>query len=289
MKRLNRKKLNDLYNITSAVFADLQTLDVPWKSKDIATQLDIAYMGNQSGNKYISPLLQQFVGTDGTISQADRATVASVIFALYNEQWTKLYNTLSLQYDPIENYHMVETMTNDETVTEYGRKDTRTDNLTHRIAGSEILTHDTTETLSDDVKKEYEGGEMRTPRTDTKNEVYAYNSTEPSPTSKSINGGTESTQYLNRNDTEAGTHTTTKSGSETNTYQGRIDSDNGTQENQSSGEDTSTRNYTLERAGNIGVTSSQQLIESERTLWLWNFFYKVVFPDVDRVLALSIY
>ena len=55
------------------------------------------------------------------------------------------------------------------------------------------------------------------------------------------------------------------------------------------GSDTSTRNYTLERSGNIGVTTSQQMIESERELWLWNFFYKIVFPDVDRILAIDIY
>ena len=56
-----------------------------------------------------------------------------------------------------------------------------------------------------------------------------------------------------------------------------------------SGSDTDTRNYTLTRAGNIGVTTSQQMIESERNLWLWDFFHKVVFPDVDRILTISIY
>jgi len=31
------------------------------------------------------------------------------------------------------------------------------------------------------------------------------------------------------------------------------------------------------------------MIESERNLWFWNFFYNVVFPDIDRVLTLQIY
>lgn len=42
---------------------------------------------------------------------------------------------------------------------------------------------------------------------------------------------------------------------------------------------------TTHRAGNIGVTTTQKLIEEERNLWLWNFFDQV-FNDLDRELAL---
>lgn len=42
---------------------------------------------------------------------------------------------------------------------------------------------------------------------------------------------------------------------------------------------------TINRAGNIGVTTTQKLIEEERNLWLWNFFDQV-FNDLDRELAL---
>lgn len=55
------------------------------------------------------------------------------------------------------------------------------------------------------------------------------------------------------------------------------------------GSDTHTRNYTLTRSGNIGVTTSQQMLQSERDLWVWNFFFDVVFPSIDRVLTISIY
>ena len=46
---------------------------------------------------------------------------------------------------------------------------------------------------------------------------------------------------------------------------------------------------TLTRSGNIGVTTSQQMIQSERDLYLWNFFYNVVFPSVDKTLAIMTY
>lgn len=42
------------------------------------------------------------------------------------------------------------------------------------------------------------------------------------------------------------------------------------------------------RKGNIGVTSSQQLIESEIKLWQWNFI-KEVYKDLDEELTIPIY
>ena len=45
----------------------------------------------------------------------------------------------------------------------------------------------------------------------------------------------------------------------------------------------------LTRSGNIGVTTSQQMLQSERDLWRWTFFNDVVFPDIDRVLTINIY
>ena len=64
-------------------------------------------------------------------------------------------------------------------------------------------------------------------------------------------------------------------------------------------ESSSTRNYTdssnsvgsgeeeeeTHRAGNIGVTTTQKLLQEERELWIWNFFDQV-FNDLDRELAL---
>lgn len=45
---------------------------------------------------------------------------------------------------------------------------------------------------------------------------------------------------------------------------------------------------TTQRSGNIGVTTTQQMMESERNLWLWNFFDQV-YKDIDTVLSLPIY
>lgn len=49
--------------------------------------------------------------------------------------------------------------------------------------------------------------------------------------------------------------------------------------------DAGEEEETIHRAGNIGVTTTQKLIQEERDLWLWNFFDQV-FNDLDRELAL---
>lgn len=44
----------------------------------------------------------------------------------------------------------------------------------------------------------------------------------------------------------------------------------------------------ITRSGNIGVTTTQQMLTAERELWFWNYFDKI-YKDVDNVLALAIY
>lgn len=53
--------------------------------------------------------------------------------------------------------------------------------------------------------------------------------------------------------------------------------------------DDSTVTRELHRSGNIGVTTTQQMLQSERDLYTWNFFYKIVFPALDKILTLPLY
>lgn len=51
---------------------------------------------------------------------------------------------------------------------------------------------------------------------------------------------------------------------------------------------TETGSRTLTRSGNIGVTTSQQMLQSEIELWKWDFFEQI-FADLDKILTLPIY
>lgn len=246
------------------MFSALQALDVPWKDENISTSLDLEYHGNFSGDKYISPLLYKLLPDDSSELSADTITqIAQAIYNLNIRNWDKLWSTLTFNYDPIENYRMMEQMTDDETVTEYGKTRTRTDNLSQQRVDN--LTHSKTGTESDERD-----------RTDaTANDIYGFNSSDASPADKSdVTVNDDNTHTYAVTDTDTGTETTTNTG---------------TQADAETGSDTQTRNYTLTRSGNIGVTTSQQMIQSERDLWLWNFFYDIVFPDIDRILTIQIY
>lgn len=216
------------------IFSALQSLNPPWVDEDIALQLDLAYYGNVSGGKVVSPLIDRLLTAD-KLTNLDMATLAGVLMATNKERWDREWATRSAEYDPIQNYNMEEHMEDDETVTEYGKSHTRTDNLTHSTTPN--LTEQTT------------------------GDVYGFNSS----------GAVHS-------DKQVGTTTGTST-----------DHDTGTQTDADTGSDTSTRNYKLTRKGNIGVTTTQQMLQSERDLWMWSYFYDVIFPDVDEVLTIPVY
>lgn len=320
------KKLNEAFPdwlTGSGIFAALQSFAVPWQSDNIADLLDMEYFGNVSGGKRTSPLIRAMLGTEEELTDSQRTQLAGIIFRINGVNWSKLWDTLSFQYDPISNYDMTETMTDDETVSEYGKStthtnnltDTRTDNLTYTKDGTETETKDLTDQRTDNLTHTKEGTETQTPLTTetttpnlttTKDDgVFGFNSGSASGANTSEtnatgtntvsktgtdtmtydleekNTGTETTKHTGTDDIEydieeknTGTQTTTKTGTLT-------DADTGS--------DTTTRNYTLTRSGNIGVTTSQQMIESERNLWKWNFFRDVVFPDIDTTLTIRIY
>ena len=220
------------------------------------------YHGNVSGDKIISPLVEKIKSGD-TLTETEKTMLATSILAVCGVNWGKQWETMSFEYDPIENYSMREEMMNDKTVTEYGKSTTRTDNLTHGKTGTETRTDNLTDTATPNLT------------TNTENSVFGFNSSAAIPTDK-------------QGQTATGSSTETHTGTEQKQYD-ISDIDTGTQTILDGGSDIHTHNYILTRAGNIGVTTSQQMIESERALWIWNFFHDVVFPDIDRVLTIQIY
>lgn len=211
--------------------------------------LDLEYHGNRSGDKLVSPLVDKMLAGSNpdTFTDTMREMLSDVIHRLCNTNWNKQWATVSAEYNPIENYSMREQMTNDTTVTEYGKQTERTDDLTHAKTGTEnrVTTPDL-ETVTDKA-------------------ITGFNSQSPA-------------------DRDRDTQTTTGTQSDETTHNTQ-DTDTGTQTTIDSGSDTATRNYVLTRAGNIGVTTSQQMLESERALWRWNFLQNVVFPDIDRIVT----
>lgn len=252
--------------LTSGIFANLAAW-APWNEEETATTtaLNLLYYGDRSGDKPISPLIERLMGTNETLGSNDLSQLSGALRAKYGLSWAKLWDSLYFEYNPIENYSMTEHEEIERSDSANNSKqgtsgNTRTDNL--------LSTR--TDNLSSSVTSSNQGTSSGT------NSVYGVNSSVATPsdeqeatTSGSASGSTTNTgtQSVANTGTQTDAGSMSESGSETR-------------------EGTEERNHT--RSGNIGVTTAQQMIESERQLWMWNYFDQI-FADIDKLFASPVY
>lgn len=164
-------------------------------------------------------------------------------------KWRKLWNTLSLEYNPIDNYSMTETRSSTRSGTE-----------------NETRTLQKTGQQTDEGKN---GGTSVQSGTDTtERSVTAFNQESYAPESKTVESP-DLTRTDNFNDSNNRTY---------NEHNDDVVNRN------SDGTETET----LTRLGNIGVTTSQQMIESEREIANFDF-YEVVVGDFKEKFCLEVY
>lgn len=251
----------------NGIFKALAALNVPWIGDVESDILDVDYFGNHSGRKVIAPLLYQYYVQNNSpaLTEAQIQFLAKIAISRYGKNWKGLYDTLSLEYNPINNYDMTETEnltgTNTGTVTnsgsvDYGKKDTHTTSGTDTQTISGTTTPNTT--------------------TDTTRQIYAFDSS---------NWENSERQTENQSGTVTTENTVNDSKDETLTIQSEGSDSN---ENTRTDNLQNTLERTLKRSGNIGVTTSQQMIQSERELWLWKFF-DIVYADIDELLTINVY
>ena len=352
--RENQKLIN-VFNdaLGSGIFASLQSLDVPWKNDNIAQELDLAFITNY-GARNISPLVKACLDENGKLTTAKQNLIASTLYHLNNPNWAKQYDTMFFEYNPIENYSMVETHSGSDTTTDTPTnwKDTQTQTPTNwtqtetqtptnwketetktptnwketETQTPTNWTESKTETVGQDGYKETDKqtptnwkeittGLQADNQADADNSIYAFNSasavkvsesqskvssksevshtgtyeTEHSITGEKITDVTRTGSYETEKETTGTFETETE---RTGTYQTQTQT-TGTYktENEKTGtyEKETVYDTELTRSGNIGVTTSQQMITSERELWLWHYFQDVVFKDICKALTLSIY
>ena len=163
--------------------------------------------------------------------------------------WTKLYNTLNLEYNPIDNTdkyedytdtRTTERTTSGETASTSGGTDSRTENETTSGTRNETVDHD----VSAENASDYQADSRDTTRRSNED---------------------------SRENTARGTTSLTSSGtnSETENY-------------------TDTFKHTLHTHGNIGVTTTQQMIESERESVRYNLIEEIA-ADYQAAFCLDIY
>lgn len=239
------------------IFTALQNKHPPWENDITALTFDIYYKTSR-GDKICTPFLEHFA----PMTESKIGIIATFLMEIYANNWSKEYNTLNLVYNPIENYRMTETETN---ATETTATDSHTENATATQTDEGTTETDVNSTNS---------AEQTSSNTST-DKKSAYNSQSFVNDRQKIDSGEMSSEQSDDAHTETSTQ---KTATATNALTG---SKNETVETESSRE--------LTRSGNIGVTTSQKMIQSERDLYIWNFFLDVVFPDLDKIFTLKCY
>lgn len=239
------------------IFDVLRTLsdDLPWASDENIEDatLDIAYFGNHSGGKFCAPVVKTFLTDEEVVSQSGRARIAKILLAKYLPGWKHLWEANEAVYSPIQNYDVTEELTRKKANSE---AESTGENQTH--TGNTKLKHGLTETTSHGM-------------TTTQN-IYKFG----------VNSDSENPSESDRNvSTDGGQTVVADSGTDTQ-KRNLVDTKNSNRNLAGAEEETEVRH----RAGNIGVTTTQQMIQQERELWIWNYFDQV-FADLDNELALA--
>lgn len=257
------KKLIDLfpsYMTGGGIFANLTGM--PWDS-DVSdkTMLDIDYFGNHSGLRNLSPLLEKMscFPDDHILSDVEITRLCNIIKIKFLNSWKREWDVLvDAVYAPLENYDMSEEETPNISRKHSASNDYKDSNTSKTDTNIKVSTNS-------DVSTEDTG-------TDVDNKKYGFNSASGvNDTSSHSAGKVNVSGDANSNYTE-----TTGNGNNNKTVV----------EHTQIGytEDTETGKRNLTRHGNIGVTTSQQMLLSELELRKTHYF-EIVYTDIDTLLT----
>ena len=255
---------------------------------DTDISIDLEYVFNHSGKKLISGFVANLLKRDGaetsqdfTLSEQSYKWLENTLSARFLKKWTKLLETLDIEFDPINPYEMkIDEKTTDEMdstreskmTTQKDGSETRSETRDHTDKSQRDGTINVTENETFDDKKD--GTSER--------DTFGFNSSEEVPQStESYNDNEEST----RKNTSENTNSDTLDRTEKHTIEGSDTlNETGSRDNNETYHRSNPTTRELTRQGNIGNTTRQELIAQQREMLQWQF-WNVVFDDVDTVLT----
>lgn len=304
---IDKTRMMDKFSLLdcNAFFLALEAHGAPWYDEQLTGQAsNLAWLYfNRSRQKLITSMVKE--------SNSAMSAYAEIILQMYGDKWNHIWDLYQLDYNPIENYNMIESGMDVNIKT--GSLD-RTGAITRsgNLARSGSITRSGKEKVTDDV--DYIGKETFTPsgkivdtgleadnQSTTDNSIYGYNSANPVNSDKSV----QKTGHKNER-TYADNYKEVKSFSEdrsdnrtVNTEYINVKDEDTRKDTYNNIKDEDTRKDTynnikddtrhnLTRSGNIGVTTTQQMAESELE-YRKHLFFEMVFSDIDHLLTLPIY
>lgn len=273
------------------------------------SSLDVLF-SSRFGNRKLMPFIENLdlhnkASETITADQIKNTnTIAQMINIRFGDKWNHIAEALAIEYNPLENYNRIEDSSfennsdadnydsttlgkklsgSGESISEStdARKDTKT------IEGGWDDGDNTTVTTSGDYKK----------KTKTSESIDGFNGTATFGSAGSPTGYTEVEEEYDYNSPgSSGAYKETHGGKLSHDYHGKDLSSKYTEENSREGSEYTKHhidgtdsgwNYS-EISGNIGVTTSQQMLESELEVRK-NLLYDIILGDIADFLCVSIY
>lgn len=265
------------------------------------------------GELQVRPTVENAMETDVT-------TIQKMIVNLYKVKkytYERLYNSTLLKYEPIENYDRIETTTDSTTKdttgsTDYGAQGTTTSMMSDSVDGAQKNDNtntekmeygETTTIIKDKLTKSGKERSVDNGKKVSEHEVAPYDSEtyyNQEKTTDSFDNYSHTNEMLDRIDeTNSTVNVPTKTDNKTTTVVENIGEKTNTQTSTSqqqqqahtdkvTGKEETTYKHENRIHGNIGVTTSQQMLESERDVALFNFV-GIVAHDIIKLIAICIY
>lgn len=164
------------YLSDNALFTKMVTLGAPW-STDVGQDMDDAYFTMYSGVKNPSDFVTLHLNPGTEV--ANSLTIARILYGMFGENWTRLWEAFKTRYTPIDNYNLQETIT---TTISSDRNISRTNDLSSTVDGTETqtTTSDRDINRANDLSSIVDGTETRTTEEDSSQGVNATSSSKTS-------------------------------------------------------------------------------------------------------------
>lgn len=194
------------------------------------------------------------------------------------DTWNRIYHAAQLEYNPIENYDRYETETSGNT-----RQHSGVDSTSESVQGSSVTDGENTRTISNtnttSNSNQGSGSDSQT----TTNEITAFDSNALVTHDRSATTGQNSSSLTQSGtETQNGTDTLTDDTTITNT-----ESKTGSFTHGEKIADSASRESHIH--GNIGVTTSQQMLESELAISEKLNIYDYIVQEFKRRFCILVY
>lgn len=215
-----------------------------------------------------------------TVNREFGEKLIDIIDMRFRNKWQRLYQTFESEYNPIDNYSMSEQEKEENGETREIKNSG--ENGTTKSSRKEFNNDETTD-LNTTATKTDTGTISNDNNNTQENLLYGFNNEAPSPQSKNVNNGQNTqTNDSSQNNTSIGKETYIAQNAEDFSEE---ENNNFNDKRNETG--NKTRNREVIRKGNIGVTTTQQMILSEIELRKYDI-YKQIYRDVINLISVPL-